>query len=113
MANDSLLDYASNQTQRIPWGPILFKPSLRSLVLLALTAAAFFWVSKRHVAWKYVAAIPPSELRLGGSAHSFTPSNHLLICGAVARVYDADTGQLLHTLGQPDQPNRPNFTYPL
>ena len=33
------LDYASNQTARRRWRPILFLPSKRSLLLLLLTAA--------------------------------------------------------------------------
>src|SRR5438128_312036 len=94
------LDYASNQTARPPWGPILFKPSARSLILILLTAATITWIAKRHDPWQYVGPIklPPAVITRP-SVH-FTPEGQLLTCGQTAATYNPDTGQRIRTIGQ-------------
>src|SRR5436853_202119 len=61
------LDYASNQTARPQWGPILFKPSARSLILTLLTAATIAWIAERLPDLNYplsIAAASPVSRKL-------------------------------------------------
>jgi hypothetical protein len=53
------MSYASANVTPEGWGPVLFRPSRRSLVILLIAAGAFAWLAWRHEAWVAVAAVAP------------------------------------------------------
>ncbi len=64
----NLLSYAS-RSKHNRWGPFLFKPSRRSVVLLALLAAVIGWLAVRHAPWRSIGDIqtnPTLEIVLRG-----------------------------------------------
>jgi hypothetical protein len=92
----TFLEYASPAATREPWGPLFFRPSRRSLLLLLLTAAAVTWLALRHDPWRVVALIP-SDYHL---APLFTPDNQILAFDTRfgVKLYDPATGQLIRTV---------------
>ena len=91
------LDYASPRHDRPRWGPILFRPSRRTLLLALLTAATALWLSRRHEPWHHVAIPANAEF----ARIVFTPSGKLLVLDHhTARVFDPRTGHLFHALGE-------------
>jgi hypothetical protein len=95
-----LLDYATPRTDRRPWGPILIRPSRRSVLLLMLAITAFVWLRFRHEAWRYTGTIPAN----GGAW--FTPDNQLLVYDPVTglHLHDRTTGRRLRTIVPPGDP---------
>jgi hypothetical protein len=53
------LQYASAR-ERLPWGPLLFGPSLAACVLIVLTIVGATWLALRHHPWRLVARVPGS-----------------------------------------------------
>ena len=53
------LEYASPRA-KIPWGPVVFRPSRAALLFLMLTAIAAAWLGLRHHPWREVARLPSS-----------------------------------------------------
>jgi WD40 repeat protein len=97
-AAPTLLEYASPAAAREPWGPLLFRPSRRSLVLLLLTAAAVTWLALRHDPWRHVASIP-GDYQL---TPLFTPDNQILAFDTRfgVNLCDPTTGHVIRTVLQ-------------
>jgi hypothetical protein len=86
------LEYAP-AAARAPAGGLLFKPSLRSLLLLALTALAILWLARRHTPWRFVAEIHANHRY---ADHPFiSPDNRLFACDTQdgVRWIDLTTGR--------------------
>jgi hypothetical protein len=97
------LDYANARVDREPWGPILFRPSRRSVTLPSIAALAATWLAFRHAPWQLA-----SELDRPAFAR-FSPGGRLVAAGATdtrqLRLYDAANGRALHPLA-PSGPDR-------
>jgi hypothetical protein len=95
-AGQTVLEYASSQTPREPWGPLFFRPSRRSLLLMLLCAAAAAWLSARHHPWRAVATIP-SDYHV---STPFTADNQLLVFDTARGVnlFDPATGTPIRTV---------------
>jgi WD40 repeat protein len=91
------LDYATPRHDRPHWGPILFLPSGRTLLLTLLTAATALWLARRHEPWRHVVIPVNAEF----ARIVFTPSGKLLVLDHhTARVFDPETGRFFHALGE-------------
>jgi hypothetical protein len=67
-SSPAILEYASSRTRhkrRIPLGPWWFWPSRRSLLILALAAAAFWWTLHRPMTWQIATRIPLGQFQSG------------------------------------------------
>jgi hypothetical protein len=101
------LEYAARATDRAPWGPIVVRPSRRSVVLLLLTLATAGWVAARHDPWVETAVVsgPRSGANAGpGTTIDVSLGDGVLLVaedspGEVV-VFDADTGRRVRTFGQ-------------
>jgi hypothetical protein len=93
----ALLDYAAPLAGREPWGPVVFGPSRRSLVLLVLLGLAATWFGVRHEPWRCVGTIP-GDLAVGSSP--FTRDGLILTfdSGAGANLFDPATGRLVRNV---------------
>jgi hypothetical protein len=92
----ALLEYASPPPVRGPWGPLLFKPSRRSLVLLALLILAAGWLALRHDPWRRVGTLPGDLV----APPTFTRDGLILTLGAEsgANLYDPGTARRVRTV---------------
>ena len=95
-----LLDYATPRTDRRPWGPILIRPSRRSVLFLAIAIAAFVWLHFRHEAWRQTGTVA------GQGYAYFTPDDQLLSYDPATglQLHDRVTGQRLRTIVPPGDP---------
>jgi hypothetical protein len=91
------LDYAPS-SERMPLGGLLFKPSLRSFLLLLLAALAVVWLARRHNPWRQVAEIPADVPYVREPL--ITDDNHLLTYDQRAGVgwFDLNNGQPIKTV---------------
>src|SRR6478672_11169199 len=91
------LEYAP-AAARLPAGGLLFKPSLRSLALIALAALTILWLARRHTPWRFVAEIPASY-RFTDRPY-ISPDNRLFTCDAHTGVswFDLKAGKPAETV---------------
>ena len=112
------LEYAAPRDAAAPWGPVLVRPSRRSVLLLLFTAAVAMWVGLRHEPWVpeatvALSAATPAAPRVGQglpirlrpqTAANFELQDDFLLTYddgiAEIRVWDAATGLLIRTIGQ-------------
>lgn len=76
--------------------PALVRPTKRTLLLLILTTATFYWLHTRHQPWRKTATLPMSQLLWG----SVELTDDSLICcsaGHPFQTWDTRTGKLLFT----------------
>ncbi|SRR5258706_15413059 len=59
-----LLEYANPRGLKSRWGPILFRPSRRSILLILLTLASAAWLALRHEPWRLLCEIPAGVIPL-------------------------------------------------
>ena len=92
----AVLSYASAPVDRVPWGPVWFWPSRRSVVLAVLTIGAFMWLARRHEPWTHVRSFATDEVNTPG----FTADGLLLTFDGArgANLWDPKTGQHLRTV---------------
>jgi len=89
----TILDYPTPHTDRVAWGPFLFRPSRTTLLLALLTIAAATWLTLHHDPWRLV-----TRFDVADQAIRFTTSGNLRSLGNdSAHVYDPRTGRLLHS----------------
>src|SRR4051812_44403195 len=95
------LDYARPRTHRPAqqWGPILFRPSRRTAVWLAVALAAWAWTAYRPQAWRLngVAVVSAQGGYPDSSRLQFLPSGNLLRLSEMAELFDPTTGRVLAT----------------
>src|SRR2546423_8505506 len=93
------LQYAHHREVR-PWGPIFFRPSLRSCLLLVLLIGSAIWLRLRHDPWRLINRIAvPSESTRSCFEPTypqmwFTSRGQLLVRSRIkyVRIYDTFTG---------------------
>lgn len=90
-AGAALLEYASPPAVRETWGPLVFRPSRRSWMLLVLLGVATVWLGLRHEPWRRVGTVP-GDLAVGPA---FTGDNLVLAFDsrAGANLFDPATGR--------------------
>lgn len=107
------LEYAAAATDRVPWGPIVVRPSRRSVLLLLLVVATAAWVAAWHEPWILTSVV--SGAPSGVSAKPGAPSNTFLGDGVFVVlddshgevvVFDAESGRRIRTFGQETSPDR-------
>jgi hypothetical protein len=86
------IDYASAGVLREPWGPVGFKWSVRSMILVALVLAAGVWLRLRHLPYTAVTVLPVAPFFMG-----FHDDGHLVTADPQAgvRVWDVWTGKVV------------------
>src|SRR5438093_12154716 len=88
----NVLEYSGRDAGR--WGPLFFKPSLRTSVLALLAIAATTWLALRHEPWRRVNTFPISDGEI-----TLTPGGNLLSFSRIeANLYDATTGRLINSV---------------
>jgi hypothetical protein len=91
----TLLEYASAPLSRERWGPVVFRFSRVSLLLLALTALGAVWLGLRHEPWRQVGVIGDQ-----GGGLAFTRDNRILAFGPShgANLYDPATATVVRNV---------------
>lgn len=99
----ALLDYAGAPPGCEAWGPVLFRPSRRSVVLLVLLGVAAGWLGVRHDPWRRVGTIP-GDMAVGPP---FTRDGLILTFDSRAGVnlYDPATARLVRNVLPAIDPN--------
>src|SRR5436190_20939870 len=95
------LEYASAATAREPWGPLLFRPSRRSVLLLLLAGLTAWWLAARHHPWTLAAWVPyaQDDQRYRVDEFTFLDGAGLVTRHGAVRLWDPSNGRIVYEIG--------------